>query len=993
MRPLAVAAILCLAGTLANTAFAQCGGVGVNNIQCENALPGDPVTAWDTGPVSDLIEGFPTDISVNKGSTVNFKIRATSSFRVDIYRIGFYGGQGGRKIATGTALPAASQPACQFDSPTRMVDCGNWSVTASWAVPTTVVSGLYVARAIILGNTSTSNIYFIVRDDSSTSDILFQTSDTTWQAYNYWGGYSYYSGSPDRAYRVSYNRPFAYNRQSSGQSFFFSAEYPLVRFLESNGYAVTYTSGVDSDRRGSLIRNHKVFISAGHDEYWSGPQRVNVEAARAAGVHLAFLSGNEVYWKTRWENSLTGEPYRTMTCYKETLANAKIDPSSTWTGTFKDPRFSADGNNPENKLTGQLFAAVYSGDLTVPANEGKLRFWRNTSMANLAAGTSATIPGIIGYEFDRTDVDNGVIPPGWMKLSLTAVASSPLEFNYGAATLAGSSTHSFTLYRHSSRALVFGAGSVQYSWGLNDTHDNAGPAVSIPLRQATVNLLADMGVQPATINAGLSLATASTDFTAPSSQIASPAAGSTLPINTAVTISGTASDTGGQVGGVEVSFDGGTSWHPATGRASWSYTWTPTASGFFTLRSRAVDDSGNIETPSAGRTVTVGNTSGFPATPSSLTASPGNTQVTLSWGSAAGASSYRLKRGLSNGGPYTTVVSGLTATAYADTGLTNGVTYYYVVTAVNSAGESAISNQASAVPGSVSGPPAPAGLTASGGNGQVSLGWTASSGASSYAVKRSTTNGGPYTVIASSVTATSYLDSGLTNGTTYYYVVSAFNSVEGPNSSQASGTPQAPAGCSTCTSLWPTNPVPVAFQSKSDFIAVEVGVRFRSDVAGTIRGIRYYRGPQNAGASTGKLWSASGTQLAVASFAAPTTTGWQQVLFSNGVAISANTVYTASVFLPTGGYAQDPGYFVNTWNSGVLHAPADTAGTPNGVYFFNGSSSGFPNTGWQQANYWVDVLFDQERRCRLRPRDFRPQAAMDRWRFPGPGPRVLRPTT
>ena len=90
----------------------------------------------------------------------------------------------------------------------------------------------------------------------------------------------------------------------------------MVRWLERNGYDVSYTTGVDSDRRGAEIREHRIFLSTGHDEYWSGVQRTNVEAARDAGVNLAFFSGNEVFWKTRWENN-----YRTLVSYKETHAN------------------------------------------------------------------------------------------------------------------------------------------------------------------------------------------------------------------------------------------------------------------------------------------------------------------------------------------------------------------------------------------------------------------------------------------------------------------------------------------------------------------------------------------------------------------------------------------------------------------------------------------------------------------------------------------------
>src|SRR5262249_55838390 len=149
-----------------------------------------------------------------------------------------------------------------------------------------------------------------------------------------------------------------------------------------------------TDRAGALIKNHKVFMSVGHDEYWSAAQRANVESARTAGVHLAFFSGNEMFWKVRWENSIdsSNAAYRTLVSYKETHANAKIDPTSTWTGTWRDPRFSppADGGNPENSVSGQLFM-VNDGTtigLTVPADDGKMRFWRNTNLATQAAGGS-----------------------------------------------------------------------------------------------------------------------------------------------------------------------------------------------------------------------------------------------------------------------------------------------------------------------------------------------------------------------------------------------------------------------------------------------------------------------------------------------------------------------------------------------------------------------------------------------------------------------------
>ncbi len=135
-----------------------------------------------------------------------------------------------------------------------------------------------------------------------------------------------------------------------------------------------------------------------------------------------------------------------------------------------------------------------------------------------------------------------------------------------------------------------------------------------------------------------------------------------------------------------------------------------------------------------------------------------------------------MKRATTNGGPYTQLAAP-TSPGYKDSSVTNGTTYYYVVSALNTAGESANSAQVSATPEAPRvPPPAPTNLKATAGDAQVSLTWSASSGATSYYVKRSTTSGGPYTQIAAP-TSTSYTDTSLTNGTTYYYVVSAINSV------------------------------------------------------------------------------------------------------------------------------------------------------------------------------------------------------------------------
>ncbi|WP_213806338.1 DUF4082 domain-containing protein [Granulicella sp. dw_53] len=622
--------------SLVGQAHAQCTNPA-NPIVAENCLTGNPSSEWDVGPGSagDLsIQGFAADISVNQGSTIFFKINTpATAYTIDIYRMGYYGGRGARKITSITpsvSLPQI-QPACNTDTTTGLIDCGNWAVSASWKVPATAVSGIYFAHLVRGVTGGDSHIVFIVRNDASHSAIMYQTSDETWQAYNYYGAGSLYSKATpafdltDRSYKVSYNRPFLTRGfAQEWDTWVFGAEFAMVQWLESNGYDVSYFTGVDASRNGTLIKNHKIYMDSGHDEYWSGAQRDNVQAARDAGVNLAFFSGNTMFWKTRWENSIDGTstPNRTMVCYKETLAFAKLDSQSpaVWTGTWRDPSFSppADGGKPENALTGSLFMVNGTGDdndgslkIKVPSDDGKMRFWRNTAAATLAATATYTLPvASLGYEWE-VDADNGFRPPGAFHLSTsTYTLTTDYLLDYGATYGAGVATHHLMLYRAPSGALVFSAGSIDWSWGLNSNHDNlfsfATPAPDLNMQQATVNLLADMEVQPANPQPGIVATTASSDTTAPTSTISFPTSGSTVNTGNAITVTGTASDSGGVVAGVEFSFDAGATWHPATGRAAWSYVWTPTAaSSSSTLMSRAVDDSANLEVPIGGVSVNV----------------------------------------------------------------------------------------------------------------------------------------------------------------------------------------------------------------------------------------------------------------------------------------------------------------------------------------------------------------------------------------------------
>ena len=188
----------------------------------------------------------------------------------------------------------------------------------------------------------------------------------------------------------------------------------------------------------------------------------------------------------------------------------------------------------------------------------------------------------------------------------------------------GTATHHLTLYKHESGALVFGAGTVQWGWGLDAHHDTDtgippekanpsstrigfdpnGPAITI--QQATVNLFADMGVQPLNLQDDLVRAEASADTQPPISKITSPLNGSTVAGEDLITISGTAEDFGGGVvAGVEVSFDGGNRWHPAVGRESWYIAWQAPKNGTYKICCRAMDDSANLEQAAAGVSIII----------------------------------------------------------------------------------------------------------------------------------------------------------------------------------------------------------------------------------------------------------------------------------------------------------------------------------------------------------------------------------------------------
>lgn len=1011
--------------------------VGGNPIVCENSKPGTDPDVWDiTGAGDDAIQGFATDISVNVGSTIGFKVDTDArAYTIDVYRTGWYGGDGARFITSVpvTATLPQRQPECVTDETTGLYDCGNWGVSASWAVPSTAVSGVYIARLEIPSTGQSSHITFVVRNDASTSDLLYQTSDTTWQAYNTYGGASFYQGGgPGRAYKLSYNRPFATRDWVDGRDFYFSSEYAMVRFLERNGYDVSYQSGLDTARSGATLLQHDTFLSVGHDEYWSGQQRANVEAARDAGVNLAFFSGNEIYWRTRWESSVAGTATanRTLVSYKETWSNAKIDPAAEWTGTWRDPRFASTadgGGRPENALTGTLYQSNDTDlAVTVSAEEGKLRLWRNTSLTSMTSGSTQLAAHTVGYESNE-DLDNGSRPAGLIRLSTTTGAVPQYLRDYGNVTTAGTTTHHVTLYRAGSGALVFSAGSIQWAWGLDQQHDGAGAAADSRMQQATVNLLADMGAQPSTRMTTLQAATKSTDTTGPTVQVTSPAEGAAVANGASVTYTGTAADGGGRVAGVEVSTDGGSTWHPATGTTAWSYTAVQSGSGSVPVKVRAVDDSANIGTAST-RTVAVScpcsvygqtvpsvvqtddtgavelglrftpSVSGFvtgvrfykgaantgthvgslwSSTGSRLSSVTFGPETASGWQTALFASPVSVTAGTAYVVSYTAPQGryALQSDAYWSAGRvapplsvaggfgaeqpgvfgnpgtfpssTYGSSQYYVDVVFTTADSLPLTmNPQSPIAGASSVSPSTtvsAVLSKSATNVALTLtpsGGSAVAGQTTYDAATGTVRFTPAAALAASTTYTAQVSAtaggaGISGTSSWTFTTAAPDQVAG----------------STIVSLYDDADTP-AILEVADPDAVTLGVRFASDVAGSVTGIRFYKGPGNTGTHVGTLWSTSGSVLAQATFQDESTTGWQTVTFTKPVAITAGTEYVASYRTTVGRYSATLGAFSGT---GVQRAPLRTA-ADSGVYTYG---TGYPGSNGS-TSYLVDVVFSRD---------------------------------
>ncbi|HEX2055734.1 MAG TPA: N,N-dimethylformamidase beta subunit family domain-containing protein, partial [Nitrospiraceae bacterium] len=307
----------------------------LNEVQRENSRPG----MWDwrlSKPAMNReIEGYASRTSINRGEPISLFVHTIEpSYRIEVYRMGWYGGAGARLVAGPIVREGTLQPMPVMDPRTGLVECawrdpyvlrtGGGTDHEEW------VSGVYLAKLTGTASGAQAYIIFVVRDDGRRSALLFQSSVTTYQAYNNWGGKSLYdfNSMGGRAFAVSFNRPYARSSNpaaayGNGAGDFITNnavpptdasspagwEYNMVRWLEREGYDVTYSTNIDTHADSRLLEGHRAWLSVGHDEYWTWQMRTHVEAARGRGVNLAFFSGNVCYWQIRLEpSSLTGNP-------------------------------------------------------------------------------------------------------------------------------------------------------------------------------------------------------------------------------------------------------------------------------------------------------------------------------------------------------------------------------------------------------------------------------------------------------------------------------------------------------------------------------------------------------------------------------------------------------------------------------------------------------------------------------------------------------------
>jgi hypothetical protein len=512
---------------------------GKNLIVLENQKTG--TRNWQLSDVAtrNEIAGYADASSINLGQALNLKISLAQAgeYNIDVYRLGYYGGMGGRLITHVMGLTGEMQPEPIItNARTNLVEY-KWHTSYTLQTNSDWSSGFYLIKLTDSRTGKQNYIQFVLRDDNRPADIGFQDAINTAVAYNNIGGYSVYdfnSLEGQRAYQVSFDRPFQYDSGVGSEQFnnMLTWEYNMVRWLESQGYDVTYYTNLDVDTNQLHLYSQKIFLSVGHDEYWSMSQRNHVQQARDNGINLAFFSANTAYWQVRFEPSSAGQANRVMTIYKDTSGigtGQSLDPIvqknlTAATTLFRSPEV----NRPENELLGVGYIGDWGSGNLFNGFDYVVSNAADPYYANTGLKDGERLKGLVGYEWDGL-LNNDFTPAG-----LVVLSESPVKLlGQQPPVPLGCNTEISNAVRYTAKsgAKVFSTGSIQWVWGLDNyriTKQQASgdswltrtknlmrsikkilqyrvttpkvtqPRVDVRAQQIAVNVFADMGVKPQT---------------------------------------------------------------------------------------------------------------------------------------------------------------------------------------------------------------------------------------------------------------------------------------------------------------------------------------------------------------------------------------------------------------------------------------------------------------------------------------------------------------
>ena len=450
---------------------------GGRSIAAENRLPG--TNAWRLpgpanligGEARGAIAGYVAQQAISPGQTQRVYVRAPGARTVvvQVYRMGWYWGTGGRLVLQSSSLPAVRQPPCTHRYSTGLTEC-DWHATLSFAIPEALPSGVYIVK-LSASNGAQSDCLFVVRS-ARPAPLLVEIPTATYEAYNAWGGDSLYPGGArlvgvthtHQGVEVSYDRPYD-SQTGAGQ--FFIREVAMVRFLERYGYPVSYTTieSIDGDPGQVLGPTHpRALIDVGHSEYWSQRDEQAFARARDRGTSLIFISSDTMAWRVRFQDasnasSQAGKRDHVIVAYKENVA--------------RDPdRAQPSGLFPQGGAN--LVGSAYDGCITprvkesAPAHPPVYRYYAwhpapSLEPAWLFAGSGVTaassIPGIVGYELDQRAPG---APPA---TKVIGGGSAPCMSAREPSPVRGQSADS-TLYTARSGALVFATGTLGWEYAL-----------------------------------------------------------------------------------------------------------------------------------------------------------------------------------------------------------------------------------------------------------------------------------------------------------------------------------------------------------------------------------------------------------------------------------------------------------------------------------------------------------------------------------------------